>query len=251
MSGKLESLMSKIVKAVVFMGFILTITAVVSGCGKRVIKVTRSEIIPNHVVRQDDPDLLEGKEVIVKKGTPGVKQIVYKEEYSSGKLVSRKKVSQKVIYRPVDELIKVGTKKAVEFKLIAQGKDFTFTLLSASRAPQYQDGKKIVRGDILIIEGKLSNNTDGSVKSGNYLDLAAIHPNLRGGLVFLKAQVPPEISARQKVDITWYGNLLTTSKQKIASPAIDIKQIQTIPRPFVGPKNALSANPKSLEAISQ
>ena len=92
---------------------------------RKVVAETR-HVTPYRIVRQDDPQIPQGKEVVLQRGREGlvVKKIQY--VYEDGKLVSTKKVASTVSKKQLDRMIAVGTKK-VRPKIAAD----TVALLSA------------------------------------------------------------------------------------------------------------------------
>ncbi|NQH68209.1 cell surface protein [Streptococcus suis] len=75
-------------------------------------EVTETEAIPYETVREDDPTLEEGKEVVSVAGKAGVRKIVYTVTKTDGVETSRVVKSDSVTTPAVNEVIKVGTKKA-------------------------------------------------------------------------------------------------------------------------------------------
>ncbi|HEM5332509.1 TPA: G5 domain-containing protein [Streptococcus suis] len=75
-------------------------------------EVTETEAIPYETVRENDPTLEEGKEVVSVAGKAGVRTIVYTVTKTDGVETSRVVKSDSVTTPAVNEVIKVGTKKA-------------------------------------------------------------------------------------------------------------------------------------------
>ncbi|HEM3527026.1 TPA: G5 domain-containing protein [Streptococcus suis] len=75
-------------------------------------EVTETEAVPYETVREDDPTLEEGKEVVSVAGKAGVRTIVYTVTKTDGVETSREVKSDVVTTPAVNEVIKVGTKKA-------------------------------------------------------------------------------------------------------------------------------------------
>ncbi|WP_421449233.1 G5 domain-containing protein [Streptococcus suis] len=75
-------------------------------------EVTETEAIPYETVRENDPTLEEGKEVVSVAGEAGVRTIVYTVTKTDGVETSRVVKSDSVTTPAVNEVIKVGTKKA-------------------------------------------------------------------------------------------------------------------------------------------
>lgn len=74
------------------------------------VKSTKKEIIKYKTVTQNDRSLAKGKTKVYRRGINGTKTVTYEEIYTNGKLKSIKVVSSKVTKKPVDQIIKVGTK---------------------------------------------------------------------------------------------------------------------------------------------
>ncbi|MEK0111435.1 G5 domain-containing protein [Streptococcus suis] len=75
-------------------------------------EVTETEAVPYETVREDDPTLEEGKEVVSVAGKAGVRTIVYTVTKTDGVETSREVKSDTITTPAVNEVIKVGTKKA-------------------------------------------------------------------------------------------------------------------------------------------
>ncbi|MCR1934829.1 VanW family protein [Clostridium tepidum] len=63
-----------------------------------------------NIITENDPNLLEGKQEIVKNPTTGYKVRVYKNILENGKIIGKELISDD-FYRPIEGLIKVGSKK--------------------------------------------------------------------------------------------------------------------------------------------
>lgn len=72
---------------------------------------TATEFIPYQTIRQNDPSLEKGKEVVAQLGQNGIKTITYEETYVNGKLSSKEQVASQITKQPVNQIIKVGTKE--------------------------------------------------------------------------------------------------------------------------------------------
>ncbi len=69
-----------------------------------------TKIIPHENLRIKDPDLTLGKEILVQEGQEGIKEILYEEIYENDELIEIKLHGEKIISKPTNEIIKVGTK---------------------------------------------------------------------------------------------------------------------------------------------
>jgi uncharacterized protein YabE (DUF348 family) len=77
----------------------------------RVTGVTRTETVPEPyaTVRQDDPMLAAGREVVGRAGQPGTKAVTVLVYEADGVELGRLVLAESVIVPPVDEVIRVGT----------------------------------------------------------------------------------------------------------------------------------------------
>jgi len=73
---------------------------------------TTTESIPFDTVKKKDSSLLKGQTKTVTAGKAGSKKVVRENTYVDGKLKSSKVLSSKVLTKPVDAVVKVGTKSA-------------------------------------------------------------------------------------------------------------------------------------------
>lgn len=98
---------------------------------------TKTESIAFQTVRQDDPTLEKGKEVVAQNGVNGTRTITYTVTYTDGKETGRTVASDKVTKEPVNQIIKVGTKEVVAQRTWKYRADFsreTFNELNRFRA---------------------------------------------------------------------------------------------------------------------
>ena len=80
-----------------------------------VIKVTEKTIkenkeVPFEVNIVEDKDLLKGDTKVEVEGQPGNNELLYKITYHNGKQVEKKFIEEVVVTKPVDKVIKKGTK---------------------------------------------------------------------------------------------------------------------------------------------
>ena len=71
---------------------------------------TVKETIKYNTKEEKDPTLKQGVRKTKQQGTDGEKEIIYEETYKDGVLVSKKKISENITKKPVEEIILVGTK---------------------------------------------------------------------------------------------------------------------------------------------
>ncbi len=82
------------------------------------VRVTRKSVkgepIGFTTIERDDDSMTEGETSVVRSGRDGLRNVTYRLVFRNGELTVRKVVSQKVLRAPVDEVVEVGTKPAVE-----------------------------------------------------------------------------------------------------------------------------------------
>ena len=83
-------------------------------------RVTVREAIKYTTKEEKDPTLKQGERKIKQQGTNGEKEIIYEETYKDGVVVSKKKISENITKKPVDEIILVGTKVDKEDEIIVK-----------------------------------------------------------------------------------------------------------------------------------
>lgn len=92
--------------------------AVTSGMTIKVDEVTYKERVENEVVKfntteKKDSTLEEGKREVITKGVNGENKVTYKDKYVNGVLSGSEKIDTQVVKEPVNEVVKVGTRKEV------------------------------------------------------------------------------------------------------------------------------------------
>jgi uncharacterized protein YabE (DUF348 family) len=73
-------------------------------------EIEKEEEIPFEIKEEEDDDLKWRKKEIEREGETGIKKVKYRITYKDGQEISREKLSSKIIKKPVNEIIKVGTK---------------------------------------------------------------------------------------------------------------------------------------------
>ena len=71
------------------------------------------EAIDFATVEREDDSMTEGETTLVRAGHTGLRNVTYRLEYRNGALAVRKVLHQKVLRRPVSEIVEVGTAPAV------------------------------------------------------------------------------------------------------------------------------------------
>lgn len=93
-------------------------------------KETKVEKINYQTIKENDNNLEAGKESVSQKGEQGIRTIIYDVEYIDGKESNRVETSNNITKDPIDEIIKIGTKK-VESSI---GKDLPNNFPSSNKA---------------------------------------------------------------------------------------------------------------------
>ena len=73
-------------------------------------KVTVEEPIEFTVVKEKDGKVAWGEEVLGQTGEEGIREVTYEIDYENGKEVKRVKLSSKITKRPMNKVVKIGTK---------------------------------------------------------------------------------------------------------------------------------------------
>ncbi len=77
-------------------------------------KWVKGEAIDFGTVEREDDSMYEGETSVVRAGTDGLRNVTYRLIYRNGKLDVRKVIHQKVLRKPVDSIVNVGTASAYE-----------------------------------------------------------------------------------------------------------------------------------------
>ncbi|PRX49980.1 uncharacterized protein YabE (DUF348 family) [Prauserella shujinwangii] len=73
--------------------------------------INENEVIEPPVKEVEDPELLQGEEVVEDEGTPGEKVVTYRVTKKNDQEVAREKLSEKVIKKAEPKVVRVGTKE--------------------------------------------------------------------------------------------------------------------------------------------
>ncbi|HEM3490338.1 TPA: G5 domain-containing protein, partial [Streptococcus suis] len=108
-------------------------------------EVTETKAVPYETVRENDPTLEEGKEVVSVAGKAGVRTIVYTVTKTDGVETSRVVKSDSVTTPAVNEVIKVGTKKApvITTEEVTETKAVPYETVREND-PTLEEGKEVV-----------------------------------------------------------------------------------------------------------
>ena len=104
-------------------------------------KTTRTEKIAYKTVRKKDNTLDYGKKVVKRKGKKGVKKLYYRDKYINGKRVKRTKTGEEITKKPVNKIVKIGTKSNLPAGMKPNGvqsmNGFTLGQVINGRATRY------------------------------------------------------------------------------------------------------------------
>ncbi|NQP61871.1 hypothetical protein HO910_09700 [Streptococcus suis] len=108
-------------------------------------EVTETKAVPYETVRENDPTLEEGKEVVSVAGKAGVRTIVYTVTKTDGVETSRVVKSDSITTPAVNEVIKVGTKKApvITTEEVTETKAVPYETVREND-PTLEEGKEVV-----------------------------------------------------------------------------------------------------------
>lgn len=82
----------------------------------RVAKRTvKAETVPFRTVEQPDDSMYEGLTVTEREGETGTRNVTYRVVFKNGKLLRRSVLAQKVLRKPVSELVRVGTASVASY----------------------------------------------------------------------------------------------------------------------------------------
>jgi uncharacterized protein YabE (DUF348 family) len=77
----------------------------------RTVKRTVTEAIDHGTVQKSDPDLFDDQSRTVRSGHDGARKITYQVTYENGEVAKRKELRSTITRKPVDSIVKVGTKE--------------------------------------------------------------------------------------------------------------------------------------------
>ncbi len=110
---------------------LISLLALLTGC-KKTETVTEKETISYKSIKENDSSMWKGEEKVAQEGIDGEKELTYKLTYQSEDDTSPEKelVKEKIIKKPKDEILKVGTKPRGTGKVIAvKGAKVTITIV--------------------------------------------------------------------------------------------------------------------------
>ena len=134
-------------------------------------------------VTKEDSSLDQGKTKVVKKGRKGKAKITYRIKYIDGKVASKKKISKKIIRKPVNKVVAEGTRfvfdgSSYSRKLTVKAYAYTgggrTAMGTQARVGEIAvDPSVIPLGTTVYIEGvgeRRAEDTGGNIK-GNTIDI--------------------------------------------------------------------------------
>ena len=146
-------------------------------------KKTVEEKIDFKTVTKEDSSLDQGKTKVVTKGKKGKARVTYRIKYIDGKEASKKKLSRKVVKKPVDKVVAKGTRfvfdgSSYSRKLTVKAYAYTgggrTAMGTAARVGEIAvDPSVIPLGSTVYIEGvgeRRAEDTGGNIK-GNTIDI--------------------------------------------------------------------------------
>lgn len=149
----------------------------------RIEKKTVVEKVAFKTVTKEDSSLDQGKTKVVKKGRKGKAKITYRIKYIDGKVASKKKISKKIIRKPVNKVVAEGTRfvfdgSSYSRKLTVKAYAYTgggrTAMGTQARVGEIAvDPSVIPLGTTVYIEGvgeRRAEDTGGNIK-GNTIDI--------------------------------------------------------------------------------
>lgn len=149
----------------------------------RIEKKTVVEKVAFKTVTKEDSSLDQGKTKVVKKGRKGKAKITYRIKYIDGKVASKKKISKKIIKKPVNKVVAEGTRfvfdgSSYSRKLTVKAYAYTggghTAMGTQARVGEIAvDPSVISLGTTVYIEGvgeRRAEDTGGNIK-GNTIDI--------------------------------------------------------------------------------
>lgn len=72
-------------------------------------------------IAENDDSMTKGTQVVASKGVKGEDEVTYEVKYVNGKEESKTELTRKTVSKPVDEVVKIGTKKSVGADVTSNG----------------------------------------------------------------------------------------------------------------------------------
>ncbi|PVG80936.1 resuscitation-promoting factor [Nocardioides gansuensis] len=79
-----------------------------------VTKDVKGESIDFDTIRREDSSMYEGEDEVVREGRDGARNVTYQLRYKNGQLLAKKVLESEVTRKPVDAIVRVGTKEKPE-----------------------------------------------------------------------------------------------------------------------------------------
>ena len=198
-------------------------------------QTTDSQIVPYKIVEQKDASMLDGSKKLVQSGEPGIRTVVYEDTYSWGGKVDRKQTKVETVLEPKNEIIRVGTRKAIVLEAKNSASTLRIIITAASLRPE---GYGRVPSDAIVIKGEVRNTGARATRTERVTDLALVDPSLRGGLLILVGSPGSLLGPGQTGPKVWTGSLNGNRKGQNAA-LTDISLIQLTTRAAIGPGNRI------------
>ncbi len=198
-------------------------------------QTTESQIVPYKIVKQKDALMPDGSKKLVQNGEPGIRTVVYEDTYRWGEKVDRKQTKVETSLEPKNEIIRVGTQKAIVLEAKSSASTLQITILAASRRPE---GFGRIRSDAIVIKGEVKNTGTRAARTERVADLALINTSFKGGLLFLTGAPGGLLNPGQSEPKVWTGSLNGNLRGQNTALE-DISQIQLTTREAIGPRNRI------------
>ncbi|WP_155969686.1 G5 domain-containing protein [Streptococcus ruminantium] len=184
-------------------------------------EVSETKSVPFETIRENDPNLEAGKEVVATEGKEGVRTIVYTVTKTDGVETSRVVKSDSVTTPAVNKVIKVGTKTTtspvVTTEEVSETKSVPFETIREND-PNLEAGKEVVATEgkegvrtIVYTVTKIDGVETGRVVKSDTLTIPAVNKVIKVGT---KEPVLPTEKVSQKVVDSTKKNQTSQNKNK-------------------------------------
>ena len=167
--------------------------------------VMETEIINFERETRNNPKLKKGETKVIQKGVTGFKEINYKVTYENGKEIKREKISEKVVVKPIKEIVEVGT-------LATTTKNETKTE-TVPFEKETRNNPKLKKGETKVVQ----KGVDG-VKEITY------KVTLENGKEIKREKISEKITKQPIKEITEVGTLETITKEEKKTETIKFEK---------------------------
>lgn len=169
---------AKLYAAITGILFLILLMVGVFSFTKPVLKteiVTEIETISYTMLFQNDPSMPEGQVNTTRKGISGKKVVTYRVEYKNSQLVRKKKVKEKIVKEPIDEIVMIGTGKREPYITPPEPeKPYEYNIEAATQ----RDWTKMTHDQQVNLVIQFMNKYKGGVKQNPEALIAAINERL-------------------------------------------------------------------------